>query len=174
MRRVFPGTNRWIGASSAEQEAQPWGRPGETPSPPGGGEPAPRLRLSAPRKDEFGGASAPRTTWMSGERLGLPPRPGQQHPGRGGPSRSPLTAAPGLARACSVAGPGEPLWAEHPGRGGPSRSPRAPHSDPGRGGSSRSPRAPHGRPSRRRRARAGPAPWRGQGSVCGPRRSKPG
>lgn len=29
MRRVFPGTNRWIGAASAEQEAQPRGRPGE-------------------------------------------------------------------------------------------------------------------------------------------------
>ncbi|XP_037991560.1 collagen alpha-1(III) chain-like [Motacilla alba alba] len=121
MRRVFPGTNRWIGAASAEQEAQPWGRPGETPEPsrrrePGGsgGEPAPRLRLSAPRKDEFGGASAPWTTWMSGERLGLPPGLAEQHPRRGGPSRSPLTAAPGPARGPLRGGAGEAAL----GRGG--------------------------------------------------------
>ncbi|XP_053796481.1 translation initiation factor IF-2-like [Vidua chalybeata] len=102
---VLKGTNRWIGAASAEQEGQPRGRLGETPEPSGrrepggaGGEPAPRLRLSAPRKDEFGGASAPRTTWMSGERLGLSRGPGEQHPRRGGPSQSPLTAAPGPAR----------------------------------------------------------------------------
>ncbi|XP_041905919.1 translation initiation factor IF-2-like [Corvus kubaryi] len=123
MRRVFPGTNRWNGAASAEQEAQPRGRPGETPKPsrrrePGGAgrEPAPRLRLGAARKDEFGGASAPRTTWTSGERLGLPPGLGEQHPRRGGPSRSPLTAAPGPARGPlrSAAGPG----GASPGRGG--------------------------------------------------------
>lgn len=77
---------------------------------------------------------------MSGEKLALPPGLGEQHRGRGGPSRSPLTAARGPARARSVAGPGEPLWAEHPGLGGPSRWPlmvapgsMAPHGGAGPG-----------------------------------------
>ncbi|XP_032915880.1 translation initiation factor IF-2-like [Catharus ustulatus] len=42
-------------------------------------------------QDEFGGASAPRTTWMSGERPGLPPGRASSTPGtaapHGGPSR---------------------------------------------------------------------------------------